>query len=358
MTAPPLVLQAFRQPATVMSLDLAQWDVLVRQARRSNLLASLYAALDGDGLIDAIPAQAREHLAWSHAVAQRHRQAVRHEIVLIRQALEKSGVPIILLKGAAYVMANLPCADGRLFSDIDILVPKAQLDAVEAALMLHGWASTHHDTYDQRYYRTWMHELPPMQHIRRMTSIDVHHAIVPVTAPVHPDPVKLLAAARNFDDEPNLQILSAPDMVLHSAVHLFHDGELDHGLRDLVDLHRLLQHFGKTAAFWPLLVERAIMLELTRPLFYALRYATIMLHTDVPPEIIDAARIGRPNRFILALMDRLLLRALLPDHSSCADWLSATARRMLYVRANWLRMPPLLLIRHLFHKAFFSSKPI
>jgi hypothetical protein len=29
---------------------------------------------------------------------------------------------------------------------------------------------------------------------------------------------------------------------------------------------------------------------------------------------------------------------------------------MLYVRANWLRMPPLLLTRHLFHKAFISPK--
>jgi hypothetical protein len=29
--------------------------------------------------------------------------------------------------------------------------------------MLAGWAATHHDAYDQRYYRQWMHELPPMQ---------------------------------------------------------------------------------------------------------------------------------------------------------------------------------------------------
>lgn len=29
---------------------------------------------------------------------------------------------------------------------------------------------------------------------------------------------------------------------------------------------------------------------------------------------------------------------------------------MLYVRGNWLRMPPLLLARHLFHKAFLSPR--
>ena len=29
---------------------------------------------------------------------------------------------------------------------------------------------------------------------------------------------------------------------------------------------------------------------------------------------------------------------------------------MIYLRGNWLRMPPLLLARHLFHKAFLSPK--
>jgi hypothetical protein len=33
-------------------------------------------------------------------------------------------------------------------------------------------------------------------------------------------------------------------MVLHSATHLFYDGELNHGLRDLVDLDDLLRHFS------------------------------------------------------------------------------------------------------------------
>ncbi len=60
---------------------------------------------------------------------------------------------------------------------------------------------------------------------------------------------------------------------------------------------------------------------------------------------------------MLALMDALFLRALLPDHPSCSDRLSGIARKLLYVRANRLRMPPLLLAQHLFHKAFISPRP-
>ena len=55
-------------------------------------------------------------------------------------------------------------------------------------------------------------------------------------------------------------------------------------------------------------------------------------------------------------MDGLFRRALLPMHASCAGPLTGAAHGALYVRGNWLRMPPLLLARHLWHKAFLSPK--
>lgn len=356
MRIEPLILKAFRQPESIASLQLAEWDLLIRQARHGNVLASLHALLDQHALLEAVPVQAREHLHWASLAAERHVQAVRWEVALIRKALADLCIPLILLKGAAYVLAQLPPSYGRVFSDIDILVPKNSLNAVEAALMLHGWAGTHLDEYDQRYYRTWMHELPPMQHIKRMTTIDVHHAIVPETAPIRPDPGKLRAAACAVDGVPNVYVLSPTDMVLHSAVHLFHDGEFDNGLRDLIDIQRLLMHFGDMPSFWSSLVTRARELELTRPLYYALRYTGRMLSVPIPEEVMHEAGGGQPSPLLLTVMDHLFERALIPDHASCTDRFTAAAKQALYVRANWLRMPPLLLVRHLFHKAFISPR--
>ena len=224
--------------------------------------------------------------------------------------------------------------------------------------MLGGWVATQHDAYDQRYYRQWMHELPPMQHMRRMSVIDVHHAILPETARVHPSPDKLRAASMAVPGCDDLRVFCPADMVLHSAVHLFHDGELEQGLRDLVDLHRLFVHFSAAPSFWTVLPARAAELGLLRPLFYAMRYAEAMLATPIPASALLAAGAGAPNAALLMVMDQLFLRALLPAHASCADVLSGTARGMLYIRANWLRMPPLLLARHLFHKAFLSPKNV
>lgn len=352
----PLLVRVLRDPSAVQGLDGAGWDLLLRQADAANLDAYLLVQLEDAGLLDTVPAAPRAHLEWTRAGAAGHAQAARYEVRQIARALDGLGLPLILLKGAAYALAGLDAGRGRLFSDIDILVPKTRLHEVEGALMMHGWITTHHDEYDQRYYRQWMHELPPMQHARRGNSIDVHHAILPETAPVRPDPDKLRAAARPIAGEPGLATLAPADMVLHSAVHLFFDGEFDKGLRDLVDMHRLLTEFGAQPGFWEALPARARELELGRPLFYALRYCPRLLGTAIPPAVQAAMAWAAPNPAVLWLMDRLFGRALLPLHASCADAWTDVAHFVLYVRGNWLRMPPLLLARHLFHKAFITKQ--
>lgn len=352
----PLLLRALREPAAMAAFGERDWDLLLRQASAANLGATLGLLAEEHGVLAALPARARRRLGWERTVWERHLRAVRFELRQVRRALATTGLPLILLKGTAYAAADLPAAAGRLFSDIDILVPKERLADVESVLMLHGWAGTHHDEYDQRYYREWMHELPPLQHMRRSSVIDVHHAILPETAAVRPDPARLRAGARPIPGTDGLYTLAPCDMVLHSAAHLFSEGEYHHGLRDLFDLHRLLRHFGAQPGFWAALPGRARELQLARPLFYALRYCTRLLGTPVPAAVLDEARVGSPGKVLLVLMDALFGRALLPPHPSCADAFDGAARRALYIRGNWLRMPPLMLSRHLFHKAFLSPK--
>ena len=356
----PVLLRVLRAPQQAAGLAPAAWDLLLRQAESANLSATLHGWLERHGLLAQALPQAREQLSWSAVLARRHAQATYWEIRLIGQALAGLEVPLLLLKGGAYAAAGLPPAAGRLFSDIDILVPEEALPQVEAALMVQGWISTHHDAYDQRYYREWMHELPPMTHLLRQTTIDVHHTILPRTAAQRPNPRLLRAAARPLagpDAPPGAAILCPLDMVLHSATHLFADGEFDKGLRDLWDLHCLLAHFGQQeAGFWEALPARARQLQLQRFMFYGLRYSVLLLGTPVPAATLAAVAPDGPPAPLLAVMDALFQRALLPHHPSCRGAGAKLADFLLYVRGNWLRMPPLRLARHLFHKAFLTPK--
>jgi hypothetical protein len=352
----PLLLQVLRAPGAMVTLGLDQWERLLRQADRADMGATLLALAEEHGLLQDLPAPVREQFSWLGPLVRRHRQGVRWEVAQLERVLAPLGIPLLLLKGAAYALAELPPARGRLFSDIDILVPRERLDEVEAALMLDGWVTSNPDPYDQRYYREWMHELPPMQHAKRQTVLDVHHAILPLTASARPDSAKLWRAARPLPGQPGLRVLDPVDMVLHSAVHLFHEGEFRHGLRGLYDLHRLMSHYGAEPGFWETLPGRARELEVERSLFYALRYATTLLGTAAPQAVVAAAGAGRPPHSMLALMDALFKRALRPEHPDGDDWFSSPARFALYIRGNWLRMPPLLLARHLARKAAVRVK--
>src|SRR3546814_2129951 len=107
--------------------------------------------------------------------------------------ISETGVPIILLKGTAYAAAGLKAGIGRSIGDLDIMVPCARLDAVEAGLIAAGWEWVKPDPYDDQYYRRWMHELPPLIHKERDRMIDVHHTILPLTARQTPDAEVMIA---------------------------------------------------------------------------------------------------------------------------------------------------------------------
>ena len=351
----PVVL-ALREATALMSFGLPQWETLVCQARRSNLLPRVALTLDELGLLPQVPPAPRAHLEAARTLAQAQADAVRREVAFIDRALTGGGVPIVLLKGAAYLAAGLSAARGRMFSDTDILVPRGALPDVEAALMLHGWATGKTTAYDQRYYRRWMHELPPLRHISRQTILDVHHAILPITARLKPDSAKLLAASRPLRGEPRLRVLAPVDMVLHSATHLFCNEDVGTSLRDLVDLDSLLREFASEEGFWPGLRTRAAELDLARPFYYALRYAVRILDTPVPAQVLHTAETGGPPFLLRNLMDAVFLRTLHPSRAGVADCWASLARGTLYVRAHWLRMPPLLLARHLITKALHHEQ--
>jgi Uncharacterised nucleotidyltransferase len=347
-----LLLTALVRPVELADLTEAEWDALLPRARSAHLLAHLGAGLSGCDRTGCLPDRVRNHLAAAAALATRHERVVRWEINRIERALRHLDVPVLLLKGAAYVAVGLPAATTRLVSDTDIMVPGAALDTVEGALASAGWQPLKLDPYDQRYYRTWMHELPPLCHRERGTVVDLHHTILPRTSRLKPDPKRLWAAARRLGAGP-LHVLAPTDMVLHAAAHLFHDGDLQRSLRDLVDIKDLLTHFGQVEPdFWSDLVPQAVALGLERPLFYALRFSRRLLGTPIPEPVVKSAAKHAPPVVIIKAMDQLVPRTLVPGYGSGER---GTAM-LLYIRSHWLRMPPWLLARHLAHQTLARLK--
>ncbi len=361
MTLPALdlLLLPLREPERLGTLTPGQWDLLVRQGRRADVLARVAERIEAAGRWADVPPEVARHLQSMRLLAQRQHEELRHETGQLLRVFESAGLPLVLLKGAAYVLQDLRVGEGRMVSDIDILVPRERLADVESALMLSGWVSTNNNPYDQRYYRTWMHELPPMRHLRRGTVLDVHHALVPLSGRLRADPSAMLADIRPIPGNPGVYALSPTDMVLHSAAHLYAEGELELGCRGLLDIELLVLEFAQDADFWPTLTQRAAALRWERPLAQALVYLDELLSTPLPPEVRDWARKVHQHSAPAwrgRLLDAMYLRALRPDHASLSDRWTALARAGLYVRGHWLRMPPWLLAGHLARKALMAAR--
>lgn len=346
--------QGLQQPRSLTTLSLREWDALIRQARAAGLLARLHALLERSGLLDSVPEQVGSHLIGARAIADHEQRTQQWEVNRIARALGEVDMPCVLLKGAAYKVLALEFASGRLSSDVDILVPKSAIEAVEKKLLEHGWQHIKLDDYDQYFYRHWSHELPPLQHRHRGTVVDVHHTIVPPTGRLHPDPEKLLASSLLLDGT-KFRVLAPTDMLLHSAAHAFQDGDLKRGLRDLVDIDGLVCHFGQAESFWRALPARAEELDLTRPLFYALRYSHLYLHTPISPELWLWLKRWQPAWPALPVMDVCVARVIAAG-PGCRDWGVRMAQLGLYIRSHWLRMPPHLLVPHLFRKSLKRKK--
>ena len=363
-----LLTKTLCEPGYALTLDERAWTSLLTIAHAERLTASLAWRLEGL----PIPPKAAAILADAKANAETGRTHALWEAEMARRALAPLDVPIILLKGTAFAAAGLDAARGRLIGDLDILVPRERLSEVEAALLSAGWEWVKPDPYDDAYYRQHMHELPPLIHRTRDRMIDVHHTILPLTARVRPDAGALIAGAGEllppsrlregpgvglaFDESValgsatppltppaggrgTLYTLSPQDMIIHGVAHLFADGDLGGGLRNLWDIDRLIREQGDARDYWPKLTERARLHGLVPHTSRALRLAQHLFATPVDPYLAYEARRGD-----VFYMGRLLAR------NGWGQETRKILRFAFYIRSHWLRMPPLMLVRHLWVK--------
>ena len=326
-----VLVDALRQPADTANLDPNMWGALITIARSEQLLGTLARRLLGV----KVPPKVQSILDEAAVNAQYHRHSALWEADCARRALGDVAGKVLLMKGTAYVTAGLKAGEGRHIGDLDIMVAREALGRAETALLAAGWEWVKPDPYDDAYYRDHMHELPPMIHKERDRMIDVHHTILPLTARPQPNAEAMLTDALPFDN--GLYIFSEADMLIHSAAHLFADGELDGGLRNLWDIHCLLSEFANDS-FWPQLKSRAVHHQLWQAVHRAARLAHLLYGTDIPKAWQTT---HWPDRLFVARM-------------TARDEWGRGRRRFLrlifYMRGHWLRMPPTMLARHLWIK--------
>jgi hypothetical protein len=349
-------LAALRQPQQALKWTLTQWQQVLRQARLLRLLGRLAEQISQAGLLDQVPPQVRRHLVAETRASRWQVGSLLWGLDRVADVLAGTPYARVLLKGAAYIGQGLSISAGRLPSDIDILVPLHALADAQTRLISAGWREPELDSHDQRYYRDWSHEVPPMQHPMVRMELDLHHNILPPVGHVQIDIHQLLTRLQPSRLQ-GWQVLHPEDQILHSAAHLFYDSELRHRLRDLVDLDGLFRQFVRTPESWSSLQQRAQTLHLGEPLALALHLCATWLDTPVPAPVLRLAvseGLGRWQKvWLLPLLHSVLMPAP-PDNAE--PWHKSLASAVLLMRHHQRRLPLRLLVPHVLHKLRASKR--
>ncbi|MDK2761053.1 MAG: nucleotidyltransferase family protein [Sphingopyxis sp.] len=325
-----------RDPAGLAPRD---WDGVIGVARSEAMLATLAHRLSDAPLPPTVAAL----FADQRAAAKVAQAQALWEAEMARRALAPAGIEFVLLKGAAYAAASLSCAAGRQIGDLDILVLASDIRRAENALLNAGWEWVKSDPYDDLYYRQHMHELPPMIHKARDRMIDVHHTILPRTHRTTPDALALIAEAVELSS--GFRIFNPAAMVCHCAAHMLADGDLQGGLRNLWDFHCLVLDFLKDDPdFYLTVVEEAWIHGLADVVKRGFRLSHRLYGTPLKayssPMMLAFDRQWSDDFYIRRLLTR-------------DDWGRMTnpvLEQAFYIRSHWMRMPPMMLAKHLWTK--------
>lgn len=336
------------------SLSTTEWRDLILVTRANSLLPRVASILLSDVENDFhIPPKAHAHLVASIRHETLFHNQVINEVKLVNAKISKAlNNKLIVLKGAGYVVAGSSAAKGRIFSDIDLLVLKDDIPKVERALHLFGFVSDTDSEYDQKYYREWAHEIPPLRHFQRGTVLDVHHNIVPVVSGRAPNIEFFFEST--VETEYGVEVLRPAAMFLHSAIHLFFSEEFTNGFRDLSDLSLLLDEIIDDIDEANYLFELAQNTGFENEIFLAFRYLERVFNKQIPAHIKHGFKQPLPKGIRLALSDFIFGKVLAANHRLVDVKFRGTAEWLAFVRGHILKMPFNILVKHTASKLWRS----
>lgn len=335
------LLAFFTAPANyAITASTAQWTEFLQQARQQGMTGRFYYLIQRLNLLDVVPQQVIEHGLSGAVYAQKQQHMLFYELSLLEPLVESLPFPCLLLKGAAYRAKALPVSYGRLFSDIDLLVPADKLKLVRDKLFFLGFQEIKLNAYDRDYYLNWSHQNPPLVHYQRGTVIDLHHHIYPSAS------AKKINIAPLFDHADSMagsdiKVPCKPHLFIHAAVHLFYQEETHKLVKDLIDLNDLLAELSTDSDLSALHHQSALM-SVQNAVSDACQVLVLLFDNKQATKYLQHA--SYPRRSFACFLILKMLKG-----NKLSSWL---AHQIWYVRGHILKMRWQVLLYH------STAKPI
>lgn len=336
-------------PAQAVGWEMNVWQSAILVLREEKLLASVYHLAVEAGVYQQYPKFAQRHLYSANIYADRQAKQIEYEALLLNKLLAPHDITPVFLKGANYTLRQSKNSLGRICSDIDVLVEKSQINQCETLLLNQNWQSESLTDYDEKYYRQWAHEIPPLIHPFRGTVLDVHHNLYLPISGRSPD-IKLFLSELSTTANGS-SVLLPPQTVMHSIIHLFMNEDFSSGLRDLFDIYLLLQQYGDEQC-WSELISVAEKTGFVVELHYCLNALASIFSYKCPTlaeQYFAEVKLTFMHKF---WSHTIFINAILSQHPLVSTRKHKIAAAVAYFRGHWVKMPKWVLCKHFVVKTY------
>ena len=193
------------------------WESVIELASRHLVTPALYQAFAAKGLLPGLPVDVRSYLEAVHELNGERNRRIAGQLQELLAALNATGIEPVLLKGVAYLAADLyrdPAA--RVIGDIDLLVLDDQLAAAVAALKAIGYteAAPGEFSFAEHHHHT------PLVRDDDVAALELHsEPVMRAYAPLLSSE-QVLGNARRLDiDGARCRLPALRDQVVQNIVH-------------------------------------------------------------------------------------------------------------------------------------------
>jgi hypothetical protein len=263
--------------------------------------------------------------------------------------LAQHDIPTMLLKGAALVGDVYPDASLRPMVDLDLLVPRDQVQAAHEAVqeLGYGVGGATLDRDDAQRIATMHHHYPLVKR-GGSVMIELHHGLV-VDRPSY-DVDGIWARTRPGNRVQPCRLPAPEDLFLHVAVHFAFD-RIQRGESALGQLADVVRVAARWSLDWDAVAGRAAANDVADRLFLALLAADLLVGDVAPADIVGRLR---PASFSEALGEQFVRQRVLAAGAALPlEQLSGGLRRVFpgrgalerYVRIDESGTPSVIRLR-------------
>lgn len=278
------------------------WGYFLKEARNNGIPAIIYSKLnDNKAELLNIPSDIFEELKRDFYLNAAKNTLIFNDLRRVLESFNKTGVPVIALKGAALAEKVYNNIALRPMSDIDLLVKKEDLLCLDEQLKILGYWPSDRAVNDIDFTSTYLTTLDYRSSSKNSIPLHIHWHFVNSTIPSD-SYIKNIKMEKIWQEAAKTKIAGVETLVMaphHLLIHLSeHALRVTHSLSKLCflcDIHEAVRFYKERLA-WDKLIEDSLEFNLNRMAYLSLYFASEFLATQIPEEVLLRLR---PARFSL-----------------------------------------------------------